>query len=447
MADVNAPSSQTPAMVPPVRADDQIFPHIRWVPIGKSNCYLDLEKLQGNPIYKITVELLKNTNFFRAYTASSTIPSIYIQQEALQITPVNNNQAFTAPPSTDGLINFVNQLGYPKLVRNLSNVVTNDLFQPWRILWGVVTRSNIDYAERIWEKFTQSIHTFIEDKRNLSWHTSRKKRATLIMIPSIWFIKLIIHHLQRRHRFHPRPDSPLNLPNEEPVLRYPKFSAKECYKCLDEQWFVLTKDTLREALQITPVNSNQAFAAPPTSKGLINFVNELGYPKLVRNLSNVVTNDLFQPWRALLTIINLCLMGKTSGFERPRAPVLQILWGVVTRTNIDYAGRIWEEFTQSIHTFIEDKRNLSWHTSGKKRATLIMIPSIQFTKLIIHHLQRRHMFHPRPDSPLHLPNEEPVLGYLKFSAKGTKREVFEIPIPGPATTSAQPAPTSAPAKP
>nr|GFA20073.1 hypothetical protein [Tanacetum cinerariifolium] len=36
MADVNAPSGQTPTMAPPVRADDQILPHIRWVPIGKA---------------------------------------------------------------------------------------------------------------------------------------------------------------------------------------------------------------------------------------------------------------------------------------------------------------------------------------------------------------------------------------------------------------------------
>nr|GEV57542.1 integrase, catalytic region, zinc finger, CCHC-type, peptidase aspartic, catalytic [Tanacetum cinerariifolium] len=103
--------------------------------------------------------------------------------------------------------------------------------------------------------------------------------------------------------------------------------------------------------------------------------------------------------------------------------------GIVTRANIDYAKRIWEEFTQSIHTFIEDKRNLSRHTSGKKRATLIVIPSIRFTKLIIHHLQRKHKFHPRSNSPLHLSNEEPILGYLKFSAKGTKREIFGMPIP------------------
>nr|GEX63481.1 monodehydroascorbate reductase [Tanacetum cinerariifolium] len=230
-----------------------------WVPIGKRNCYLDLEKSQSNPIYKIAVDLLKNTNFFRAFTASSTIPSIYVQQ--------------------------------------------------------------------FWD-------TILYDKK------------------------------------------------------------AGCYRCqLDEKWFVLTKETLREALQITPVNNNQAFAAPLSIDGLIDFVNQLGYPK-------------------------------------PRAPALQILWGVVTRTNIDYAKRIWEEFTQSIHTFIEDKRNLSRHTSGKKRVTLILIPSIWFTKLVIHHLQRRHRFYPRPDSPLHLPNEEPVLGYLKFSAKGTKREVFRMPIPG-----------------
>ncbi|GJT11711.1 monodehydroascorbate reductase [Tanacetum coccineum] len=261
---VNAPAEQAPAMAPPARTDDQILPRIRWVPIGKSNCYLDIERSQSNPIYKIVVDILKHTNFFRAFTASSTIPSIYIQQDALQITPVDTNNAFSSPPTPDALIKFVN---------------------------------------------------------------------------------------------------------------------------------------------------------------------DLGYPKVVRHLSDVVTNDMFQPWRALTTIINLCLTGKTSGFERPRALVLQILWGIVNRAHIDYADWMWEEFTQSIHTFIEDKKNLAQHTQGKKKATLIVIPSVRFTKLIVYYLQSKHKFHPRPGSPLHLPNEEPVLGYLKFSAKGTKREVFGMPIP------------------
>nr|GFB27678.1 E-beta-farnesene synthase [Tanacetum cinerariifolium] len=131
-----------------------------------------------------------------------------------------------------------------------------------------------------------------------------------------------------------------------------------------------------ESLQITPIDNHNSFSSPPTPGVLINFVNDMGYPKVVRTLSTVVTKDMHQPWRAVTTIINLCLTGKTSMFERPRALMLQIM----------------------------------------------------FTKLIIHHLQSKHKFHPRPDSPLHLPYKEYVLGYLKFSAKGTKQEVFGMPI-------------------
>ncbi|GJT99618.1 retrovirus-related pol polyprotein from transposon TNT 1-94 [Tanacetum coccineum] len=187
-----------------------------------------------------------------------------------------------------------------------------------------------------------------------------------------------------------------------------------------------------ELLRITdpsPDTKNQAFSPPPTPDTLIEFVNELGYPREVINLSNVTTNDMFQPWRALTTSICALRERLQDLKKRPRAPVLQILWGVVNRAHIDYAERMWEEFTQSIHNFTEDKRNLAHQAQGKKKATLILIPSIRFTKLIIFHLQRLHNVHPRPESPLHLPTEEPVLGNLKFSAKRTKREVFGMTIP------------------
>nr|GEU46049.1 copia protein [Tanacetum cinerariifolium] len=77
---VNVPAKQAPSVAPPTRTDDQILPRSRWVPVGKSNRYLDVEKSQSNPIYKIVVDILKHTKLFRAFIASSTIPSIYIQQ-------------------------------------------------------------------------------------------------------------------------------------------------------------------------------------------------------------------------------------------------------------------------------------------------------------------------------------------------------------------------------
>ncbi|GJX80265.1 retrovirus-related pol polyprotein from transposon TNT 1-94, partial [Tanacetum coccineum] len=214
-----------------------------------------------------------------------------------------------------------------------------------------------------------------------------------------------------------------------PRIRWVSIGKKLLQRHQQYRLSISNNSGILSALTITPVDNNRAFSSPPTPDTLVEFVNKLGYPKEVIHLSNVTTNDMFQPWRALTTIINLCLTGKTSGFERPRALVLQILWGVVNQDHIDYAERMWEEFTQSIHTFIEDKRKLAQHTLGKKKATLILIPSIRFTKLIIFHLQRLHNFHPRPDSPLHLPTEEPVLGHLKFSAKGSKREVFGMTIP------------------
>ncbi|GKE18597.1 retrovirus-related pol polyprotein from transposon TNT 1-94 [Tanacetum coccineum] len=74
MANENVPA---PA---PTRSDDQILPFAAWVPIGKSNFALDLQKKQNNPIFLISMDIVQNTNFFRAFTTSSSVPTIYIQQ-------------------------------------------------------------------------------------------------------------------------------------------------------------------------------------------------------------------------------------------------------------------------------------------------------------------------------------------------------------------------------
>ncbi|GJW89574.1 hypothetical protein Tco_0167127 [Tanacetum coccineum] len=196
MADMNIPANdvpaeQAPAIAPPTRTDDQILPLRKWVPVGKSNYVLDVLKSQRNPIFKVVVAILKNTNFFRAFTASSTIPTIYIYQ---------------------------------------------------------------------------------------FWDTMRYDSTTGI------------------------------------------------YNCqLDEQWFNLHKDILRDALQITPTNDNNPFVAPPSSDAVIEYVNTLGYPCTLRNMSAMSVNNLYQPWRAILSMINMFLTGKTTGHDMPRHHVLQIL--------------------------------------------------------------------------------------------------------------------------
>ncbi|GJZ51545.1 retrovirus-related pol polyprotein from transposon TNT 1-94, partial [Tanacetum coccineum] len=290
----DAPAEQDPAMAPPTRTDDQVLPLSKWVPIGKSNCVLDVQKSQRNPIFLIIVSLLKNTNFFRAFTASSTIPAIYIQQ-------VRDTMCFN---SSTGL-----------------------------------------------------------------------------------------------------------------------------YSCqLDEQWFNLYKYLLRDALDITPTNDNNPFVALPSSDTIIEYVNTLGYPCTLRKVSAMSVNALYQPWRVILSMINMCLTGKTAGYDRPRHPVLQILCGIIHRSNIDYGERIWEEFVQSIQTFLIDKKNLAIASRGKKKTAYLLIPSVRFTKLIIHHLKTKHNIHPRIGSPLHYSHDENVPNTLRFVGKDG-REIFGMPIP------------------
>ncbi|GJV29126.1 hypothetical protein Tco_1385574 [Tanacetum coccineum] len=47
--------------------------------IRKGYLILDLQKLQKNPIFRISVDIRQNTNFVRAFTTSANVPSIYIQ--------------------------------------------------------------------------------------------------------------------------------------------------------------------------------------------------------------------------------------------------------------------------------------------------------------------------------------------------------------------------------
>ncbi|GJU78371.1 hypothetical protein Tco_1275441 [Tanacetum coccineum] len=114
MADENVP---TPA---PTMSDDQILPFAAWVPIGKSNYVLDLQKKQKNPIFQISMDILQNINFFRAFTASAFITSI------------DQANQFVSPPSGDAIMDFVNELGQDFW-----------LFRPFsliRQIWAVLLR-------------------------------------------------------------------------------------------------------------------------------------------------------------------------------------------------------------------------------------------------------------------------------------------------------------------
>ncbi|GKC44667.1 hypothetical protein Tco_1062389, partial [Tanacetum coccineum] len=114
----------------PTRSDDQLVPIKALLPYGKSNLLLDLQKLQKNPIFRISVDILQNTNFFRAFTTSTNwFPlNADLLRKALDITLVDPAHPFVSPPAGEQVMDFVNELGYPKKIHFVSKMHVNNLY-------------------------------------------------------------------------------------------------------------------------------------------------------------------------------------------------------------------------------------------------------------------------------------------------------------------------------
>ncbi|GKB38578.1 hypothetical protein Tco_0883520 [Tanacetum coccineum] len=151
----------------------------------------------------------------------------------------------------------------------------------------------------------------------------------------------------------------------------------------------------------------------------MDFINNLGYPEEIHFVSKMHVNNLYQPWRDIMSLINHCLTGKTSGNDKPWHLVLQMLWGIVTRSNVDYAELLWEEFVQAIHIFFAHRANFNIPT---KKPTPYVIPYCWFTKLILFYLGSEHNIYRRPGSLVYVMGDDFLLGNLKFVPKGKKDE-------------------------
>ncbi|GJY49862.1 retrovirus-related pol polyprotein from transposon TNT 1-94 [Tanacetum coccineum] len=259
MAEQNVPAQ------PPTRTDEHIVPRSQWLTIGKSNLLFNAQKIQKNPIFQISVDILSNTNFFQAFTASANVPAIYLQQfwntmkynektgvyscqvdeqwfdlsadllrKALAITPVIPAQPFELPPSGNIDIDFVHE-------------------------------------ELLWEEFTQGIQTFFSHKASHKASLKNpKKKVTPLLIPYGRFSKVIIYYLASNNNIHRRPDSAVHHTGDDYILGNLKFVPKG--ESVEVFGMAIPDPLITEAIQqssyyptTTPVKQSKP-APSPTKK-------------------------------------------------------------------------------------------------------------------------------------------------------------------------------------
>ncbi|GJU27632.1 hypothetical protein Tco_1166253 [Tanacetum coccineum] len=117
---------------------------------------------------------------------------------------------------------------------------------------------------------------------------------------------------------------------------------------LDTHTFTLNAELFRTILQITPPDTNKPYTKPPTENKILEFIKTLGYDEdphaKITYILTFVATRLCQPWRAILSVLNRSLIGKDTSWDTARLPIIQILWGIVHSTNLDFASLTWDEF-------------------------------------------------------------------------------------------------------
>nr|GEX26955.1 hypothetical protein [Tanacetum cinerariifolium] len=148
---------------------------------------------------------------------------------------------------------------------------------------------------------------------------------------------------------------------------------------LGNQQFEVGAELFRKVLQITPKVLNEEFVEPPPHNDLVFFFKQLGYTGSLELVSEMYIDQMYQPWRTFLSIINICLSRKSSSTQVPKK----------------------EQMTYS-----------------------------RFTKVIINHFVSKHNTIPkRHDSFVNIIKYDKVLGKFKFVNKREEYHKYGMSIP------------------
>ncbi|GJZ08767.1 hypothetical protein Tco_0543050 [Tanacetum coccineum] len=194
--------------------DDKWVPFSKRVKISSTNIRLETIVPQKEETFQVFIDLIKNSTCFKAFTISTDVPEIFMQQFWYSIKKVQGTDSYefflankkctvnaevfrtildicprvegvniTDIPDDDIALTFLIDLGYMGPLYKHTNMFVDHMHQPWRtlaviinkclsgkttsndklrksridILWGIFKRENVDYPELIWEDIAYQI--------------------------------------------------------------------------------------------------------------------------------------------------------------------------------------------------------------------------------------------------------------------------------------------------
>ncbi|GJS62373.1 hypothetical protein Tco_0657157 [Tanacetum coccineum] len=132
---------------------------------------------------------------------------------------------------------------------------------------------------------------------------------------------------------------------------------------IDKKSYRIDMEVFREIFQICPRLPNKDFDELPSDDEFVSFIKELGHKVDIKSITEVVVDQMYQPWRTFAAIINTCLYRKITGLDMLRLSRAQILWGMFYKKNVGFVELLWE-----------DSRKLSFIISSPKTIYGALLP-------------------------------------------------------------------------
>ncbi|GJX90947.1 hypothetical protein Tco_0344273 [Tanacetum coccineum] len=167
---------------------------------------------------------------------------------------------------------------------------------------------------------------------------------------------------------------------------------------------------------ICPKIPGQWFEDPLLEPDILSFIRDLGHTRDIHYITGVSIDYLHQPWRACTTIINKCLSGKDTAYEKIHLSRAQILWGMYNNKNIDYVYLLWEDFFFQVENKETKKTNKMLYT--------------RFTKVIIDYFMSRDQSISRRNKMFwHTARDDTMFTSMRCVSRHEKTQVYGAIIP------------------
>ncbi|GJX88927.1 hypothetical protein Tco_0340941 [Tanacetum coccineum] len=160
----------------------------------------------------------------------------------------------------------------------------------------------------------------------------------------------------------------------------------------------------------------QDFDALPTDEEIVSFLRELGHTGEINSLNDVIVDQMHQPWRTVVALINRSLSGKTTGLDKLRLSREQILWGMYYQKNMDCVELLWEDFIYQIDNRAYKKQEKFYYP--------------RFTKVIIHYI----LTQDKTDScrnkiGMHTSKDDYLINTLRFVSAKEATQIYGARLP------------------